>query len=142
MLQQEDKLEFIKSMFEELDEHNDREHWMVMPRREMLQGHKTIMAVWSSKRKRCPDGRIKKYKGRLCDHGGQQDYLIAYWETYLPVVNWMRVRLLLTSCHLHKFNSQSIDFVLSFPQGDLDIDIYIWSYPKELRLLMGRNHMC
>ena len=37
----------------------------------------------------------------------------------------MSVRLLLTICHLHKFDSQSIDFVLVFPQADLNIDIYM-----------------
>ena len=83
----------------------------------MLPGHKTIMAIWSFKRKRFLDGRMKKYKGRLCAHGGQQEYGVNYWETYSPVVNWMSVRLLLTICHLHKFDSQSIDFVLAFPQA-------------------------
>ena len=96
-----------------------------MPRKDISLDHKTIMEIWSFKRKKFQDGRMKKYKGRLCVHGGQQEYGVNYWETYSPVVNWMSVRLLLTICHLHKFDSQSIDFVLAFPQADLDIDIYM-----------------
>ena len=30
----------------------------------------------------------------------------------------------MTICHLHKLESESIDFVLAFPQADLDVDIY------------------
>ena len=44
---------------------------------------------------------------------------------YPSVVNWISVRLLLTICHLHKLESESIDFVLAFPQADLDVDIYM-----------------
>jgi len=136
MLEQEDRMEFIKAMFEELDDHNDRGHWTIMPRSEMPDGHKPIMAIWSFKRKRYPDGRIKKYKGRLCAHGGQQEYGVNYWETYSPVVNWMSVRLLLTICHLHKFDSQSIDFVLAFPQADLKVDIYM-ALPQGIEVANG-----
>ena len=45
------------------------------------------MTIWIFKRKRYPDGRIKKYKGRLCSHGGQQEYGINYWEIDSQVVN-------------------------------------------------------
>ena len=48
-----------------------------------------------------------------------------YWETYSPVVNAMTVKLLLIIAKLHKLESKSIDFVLAFPQADLDIDIWM-----------------
>ena len=50
---------------------------------------------------------------------------VNYWEMYSLVVNWISVRLLLTNCHLHKLESDSIDFVLPFSQVDLDVDIYM-----------------
>ena len=59
MLQQEDKLEFVKAMFEEIDKQNERGRWTIISRREIPRGHKTIMAIWSFKRKRYLDGRIK-----------------------------------------------------------------------------------
>ena len=50
----------------------------------------------------------------------------------------MSIRLLLTICHLHKFNSQSIDFVLAFPQADLDIDIYM-ELPQGIEITDGKE---
>ena len=50
----------------------------------------------------------------------------------------MSVRLLLTICNLHKFHSQSTDFVLSFPQADLDIDIYK-EFPQGIEVADGNG---
>ena len=36
----------------------------------------------------------------------------------------LTVRLLLAMCNIHKLESKSIDFVLAFPQADLDVDIW------------------
>ena len=48
-----------------------------------------------------------------------------YWETYSRVVNMLSVRLLLAISHLHDLETQSIDFVLAFPQADLDVDVWM-----------------
>ena len=56
----------------------------------------------------------------------------------MPVVNWMSVKLLLTICHLHKFNSQSIHFVLAFSQANLDIDIYM-ELPQGIEIADGKE---
>ena len=37
----------------------------------------------------------------------------------------LSVRLLLALCHIHGLDSKSIDFVLAFPQADLDVDIWM-----------------
>ena len=54
-----------------------------------------------------------------------QEWGENYWETYSPVVNMLTVRLLLDLCNIHKLESKSIDFVLAFPQADLDVDIWM-----------------
>ena len=72
MLQQSDKNEFIMAMMKEIKGHEKRNYWHLFPRSEIPEGLKTILAVWSFKRKRFPDGRINKYKSRLCAHGGMQ----------------------------------------------------------------------
>ena len=61
----------------EIEDHETREHWVTYKREEIPKGHKTIMAIWSFKRKRFPDGTIMKYKARLCAHGGMQQWGIA-----------------------------------------------------------------
>jgi hypothetical protein len=125
MLKQDDKSSFISAMMKEVQDHESRNHWTVLPRSVIPSGTKTILAVWSFKRKRYPDGRILKHKARLCAHGGMQTWGVNYWETYAPVVNWMSIRTLMALSILHDLETRSIDFVLAFPQAPLDVDIYM-----------------
>jgi hypothetical protein len=124
-LQQSDKIEFVKAMVHEVDDHEKRNHWTLMKRTDLPTGTKTIMAVWSFKRKRYPDGTLNKHKARLCAHGGMQTWGQNYWETYAPVVNWASVRILLAIAKIHRLPSRSIDFVLAFPQADLEVPVYM-----------------
>jgi len=119
MLQQPDKNEFILAMMKEIQDHENREHWSLFPRADIPDGHKTILAIWSFKRKRFPDGRVNKHKARLCAHGGMQQWGVDYWETYAPVVNWLCIKTLLILSVIYGYHSRSIDFVLAFPQATL-----------------------
>ena len=85
----------------------------------------TIMAIWSFKRKRFPDGTLNKHKARLCAHGGQQQWGVNYWETYAPVVNWISVRFLLIVSGLAGLETQDLNFVLAFPQAKLDVPVFM-----------------
>ena len=125
VFKQDDVSHFVTAMVKEVLDHESRDHWTIMPRYEMPKDIKTIMAIWSFKRKRYPDGRILKYKARLCAHGGMQQWGVNYWETYAPVVNWMSVRTLMALSILHDLETRSIDFVLAFPQAELTTDIYM-----------------
>ena len=148
MLCQEDKNEFIMAMIKEIKDHEDRDHWHLFPRAQIPQGHKTILAIWSFKRKRFPDGRVMKHKARLCAHGGMQQWGVDYWETYTPVVNWLCVRALLILSVVHKYHSRSIDFLLAFPQAKLEEDVFVefpagvecpGSTKKQLVLKLDKN---
>ena len=54
-----------------------------------------------------------------------QKWSDSYWETYSPVVNILTVRLSLAISKLHNLDSKAIDFVLAFPQADLEEDIWM-----------------
>jgi hypothetical protein len=125
MLKESDYRDFFQAMIDEIQVHEKRQHWTLVERKDMPQGTKTIMAIWSFKRKRFPDGLLNKHKARLCAHGGQQTWGQDYWDTYAPVVTWASVRLLLIIAKIHKLESKSIDFVLAFPQADLDVPVYM-----------------
>jgi hypothetical protein len=124
-MQQPDASDFIAAMDKEIDDHQSRGHWEIVRRSTIPPGMKTIQAIWSFKRKRYPDGTLNKHKARLCAHGGMQQWGVSYWETYSPVVNMLTVRLLLALCNIHGLESKSIDFILAFPQADLDVDIWM-----------------
>ena len=124
-MQEKDKNNFITAMMKEMKDHEDRNHWTLMLRSDLPPGTKTILAIWSFKRKRFPDGRIQKYKARMCAHGGMQTWGENYWETYAPVVNWLSVRTLLIISMINDLEARSIDFTLAFPQAKLDVDVYM-----------------
>ena len=124
MLKESDFREFLQAMLDEIEVHESLEHWTLMERKDLPPRSKTIMAIWSFKCKRYPDGSLNKQKSRLCTHGGQQTWSQDYWDTYTPVVAWASVQMLLVVAKNHNLNSKSITFVLVFPQADLDIPVH------------------
>ena len=59
---------------------------------------------------------MNKHKARLCAH---------YWESYAPTVNWISVQFLLVVTEIMDLDPKAIDFVLAFPQAELDIPVYM-----------------
>ena len=57
-------------MMKEIQDHDKREYWYLFSRSKISDGHKTILAIRSFKRKHFPDVRFNKNKSGLCDHGG------------------------------------------------------------------------
>ena len=112
-------------MIKEADYHESRDHWDVVPRWEKPPDVKAILAIWNFKQKRFTDGRINKYKARLCPHGGMQQYGVNYWETYSPTVNWISVILLMIVAQILELDTQAIDFVLALPQAELEVPVYM-----------------
>ena len=98
------------------------------------------MAIWSFKRKRFPDGMLNKHKARLCAHGGQQQWGVNYWETYAQVVDWISVRFLLIISQLANLETQPLNFVLPFPQAELDAPVYM-KLPPGIEVAGGQTDM-
>ncbi len=48
-----------------------------------------------------------------------------YWEAYSTIVSMISVKLFLVIAKIHGLESKLIDFVLAFPQADLDEDIWM-----------------
>jgi len=138
MLKQKDKDQFFKAIEKEIADHSSRNHWSVMRTSELPPKAKIIMAIWSFKRKRLPNGTLLKHKARLCAHGGQQVWGENYWETYAPVVNWLSIRMILIVAKMLNLSSRCIDFVLAFPQADLDMDIYM-KLPQGIQQVDGEK---
>ena len=123
-MNQDDSADFVRAMVKEVEDHESRNHWTMVPRSE-TDGKKTILSIWSFKRKRSPSGELLKHKARLCAHGGMQKWGESYWETYSPTVNWLSVRALLAISLINNLSTSTVDFTLAFPQVDLDIDVFM-----------------
>jgi hypothetical protein len=138
-LKQADFHKFTLAMIDEVNDHEVRGHWTLIKHCDLPQGTKTIMSIWSFMRKRYPEGTLNKHKARLCAHGGMQTWGQNYWETYAPVVNWASVRLICAIAKIHGLSSKSINFVLAFPQADLEI-LVCMELPIGFEAPDGENH--
>jgi hypothetical protein len=122
----DDAQEFKRAMLTEVNAHTSKGHWELWTKSEVPADQTVLPAVWAFKRKRRIDTReVYKYKARINAHGGKQTHGVNYWETYSPVVNWFSIRLCLILALIFKWNTRQIDFVLAFPQADVECDIFI-----------------
>eukprot|EP00957_Ditylum_brightwellii_P193397 14725772-Ditylum_brightwellii.AAC.1 len=130
--QQQNETYTFKAMLKEVKVHKNRNHWTYMLKSDVPKDKldenvklKTILLIWSFKRKRFPSGKLMKHKVRLCAHGGMQQWGLDCWETFSLLIMWITVRTLLTIDPIHNLPTQCIDFVLAFSQADFDVDIFM-----------------
>jgi hypothetical protein len=122
---QEDAHLFVEAMQKGVADHELRNHWTIVYCSTVPRTAKPIQAIWSFKCKR-PDGTLVKHKARLCAHGRMKQWGTNYWETYSPLVHMVTVHLILLLTRVYKFELKAIDFVLAFPQAELDADIWMY----------------
>ena len=121
-----DAAEFSKACTDEIAAHHENGHWEVVPRASLPSGTKVVPSVWSMKRKRRIDTReVYKWKARLNIHGGKQEHGVHFWETYAPVVQWTSIRMCLILSVLQGWHTRQLDFVLAFPQADVESEQYM-----------------
>jgi len=115
---------FYKAMETELEQLESMNAWEVVPRSE-AEGMNVLDSTWAFKRKRYPDGGVRKLKARLCVRGDQQIEGVDFFETYAPVVAWSTVRLLLVLMVTMNLASKQVDYTLAFVHADLEDEIYV-----------------
>jgi hypothetical protein len=113
---------FFKAMEQELDTLIQMKVFTVIDRKPWM---KVISSVWAFKRKRFPDGSIRKLKARLCARGFEQIEGRDYFETFAPVVQWLTVRLILVMTIIMGLENQQIDYTAAFVQAPIDTDVYM-----------------
>ena len=129
-----DREGFLEAMYLEMDQLEGMEAWVVVPRSKALKENRNIFATtWAFRRKRFPDGSVKKLKARLCARGDQQIGGVDYFETYSPVVQWSTIRLMLVLSILLGLETMQVDYTLTFVQAPASPGTYI-EMPKMFEL--------
>jgi hypothetical protein len=93
--------------------------WKEILRSKVPKDKRVLNGTWVFRRKRFPDGKLRKHKARYCVRGDQQVAGIDYFETYAPVTSWTTVRLLLTLSIVANLESVQVDYTNAFAQADL-----------------------
>ena len=109
----------------EMDGLIDSNTFEVVPRSSVPAGNTPIRAIWSFCHKRLPDWTILKWKACLCHHGGEQEHGVNFWETYVPVVTWSTVCLMLILSLFSGLKSLQIDYIQAYTQAPLNCDMYL-----------------
>ena len=62
-----------------------KDSWEVV-KQSSVKGKNALPLTWALKRKRFPDGRIRKYKAQFCVRGDRQIFGLDLDKPYAPVV--------------------------------------------------------
>jgi Reverse transcriptase (RNA-dependent DNA polymerase) len=121
-----DREQFIKAMVEEVEAHTKNGHWKIVKRSSVPLHQQVLPAVWAMRRKRRIETQeVYKWKARLNIHGGKQTKGVNFWETYAPVATWSSIRLVMNLAAINRWQTRQLDFVLAFPQADVETDLYM-----------------
>jgi hypothetical protein len=125
-MKQPDKKQFVSAMKGEIDSHTKNKHWIIVPRSSVPRGVDVLPTVRAMRRKRRIVSRgVYKWKARLNVHGGKQTKGVNYWETYAACLRWSSIRFFLIQAILNKWHTRQVDFVLVYPQADVERDLYV-----------------
>ena len=113
---------FMKAMEIEIDTLMKMQAFIVVDKQSWMN---VVSSVWAFRRKRFPDGAIRKLKARICARGFEQIEGVDYFETFAPVVQWMTVRVVLIMTILLHLENKQIDYTAAFLQAPIDHDVYV-----------------
>ena len=121
-----DREGFIAAMHLELEQLESLDAWIIVPRdRAVATGRKILASTWAFKRKRYPDGSVKKLKARLVARGDQQIEGVDYFDSFSPVVQWSTIRLLLILSIMLDLETVQVDYTLAFVQAPAENDTFV-----------------
>ncbi|KAL7564557.1 hypothetical protein ACA910_013958 [Epithemia clementina (nom. ined.)] len=124
-----DKHEWIKAANLEIAELVAKGTWTEVFQSE---AHSKILpGTWVFRRKRRPDGTIKKYKARSCVRGDLQE---GDFETFAPVVAWSTICTVFVFAITMRWEMLTVDFTNAFVQAALQEPIWI-HVPRGFRVV-------
>lgn len=101
------------------------------------EGQSLLDSVWVFKAKYNPsDGKINRFRARLCCRGFKQKFNIHYKETYAPVSRQATVRTCLAIAAWNGLKRRVLDIDSAFLHSDLPTPLYMKA-PKGLNLKNG-----
>ena len=115
---------FYKAMEDEMETlENKVDCWDVVPR---SKDKNILPGTWAFRRKRFPDGTVKKLKARFCVRGDKQiPGVDCAYDTYAPVVAWSVVRLLLILTVALDLKTKQVDYTLAFCHAPVTGEVYV-----------------
>ena len=135
-MRDQDAEQFKASAIKEIRDLEKHKTWRVVPQSvAQSKGKQIIPSTWNFRRKRRPNGDVKKHKGRFCVRGDLQKDVP---DTYSPVVQWSTIRAMMFFALSMNLETRCIDFSNVFVQAPLDDPIYV-HLPRGFRRGKDKN---
>jgi hypothetical protein len=96
MKRQVDANKFVEAQRPEINGLMDIHTFKFTPKIDLPPRTRYLDLIWTYRRKRHPDGSLKKYKARRCVNRRRQIQGIDYTESFAPVVQWSTIRMVNT----------------------------------------------
>jgi hypothetical protein len=125
MKRQVDAHKFVEAQQPEIDGLMDINTFEFIPKTNLPPRTRYLDLIWTYRRKRRPDGSLKKYKARLCVNGSRKIQGIDYTESFAPVVQWSTICMVNTLAAMYNLKGKKSDFTQASPQSKLKEDIYL-----------------
>jgi hypothetical protein len=120
-----DKEGYLTAMEAEVKALEGQNTWQLIERQKLPKGANVLPSTWVFKRKRYPDGRVRKLKACFCVRGDMQLEGVDYFDTYAPVVSWMAVRLMFTLSIVLNLATKQVDYTNAFVQAELKEEVFV-----------------
>jgi hypothetical protein len=114
--------EWRKAVQEEFDVLVNKGTWSLT---KLPDKRKLIATTWVFKRKIGSDGRVERYKARLCAKGFTQVQGLDYDQTFSPVAQYRSLRILLALAATFDLELHQLDVVSAFLNGPIDHELYM-----------------
>jgi len=118
-----DKADFLAAEEVELQGLIDMHIWKYRKISTLPPNAHLINSVWSYRCKWTADGKLVKYKARICTDGCQQQQGINFLDSYVPVITWTTVCLVLLLSVLLNLHCQQVNFTQAFPQANINVGV-------------------
>ncbi len=74
---------------------------------------------------RLNNGKSHKAQGKAQPSQWKQEFGTNYYETYVPVVTWFAIQLLIVFGILFNWALCQVDFVMAYPQASIEMNMYM-----------------
>ena len=117
---------WLSAMKDELESLEKNKTWVLV---HAPKNRKIVDCRWVLGIKQGVNGKLERYKARLCAKGFTQEHGIDYDETFSPVAHFNSIRVFLAVAVWLKMYVQQMDVKTAFLNGELDEEIYMRQPP-------------
>jgi hypothetical protein len=117
-----DSNEWKQAMQEEMSALKENNTWSL---EKLPKDRKAIGAKWTFKKKINKEGKVERYKARLCAKGFSQKEGIDYNETFAPVLKYKSLRLLLALAAIKDWEVKQMDVQTAFLNAEIKEEVYM-----------------